>query len=267
MSAPSAANVFPHLTSSTLGRQLLYEPRLPSSNRLAAELGEQGTPEGLLVVAESQLAGRGRQTRSWFSPANRNLYFSLLLRPPVPSRRVPEIALLAALALHSAITVALPNLSVGIKWPNDLLVDDKKISGILCESAITPAYGLQVVVGIGVNVNCPLQEFPPELQQTASSLLIASGQKQDRSSLLAGFLNQFEPCYQHWLQGESLADFLPAWRAADVLQGRTICLESPAGRQTGCAEGIASDGRLRLRLPDGRLTLVSCGDTHLAPLA
>jgi len=180
---------------------------------------------------------------------------------------VPEIALLAALALHSAIMLTLPNLSVGIKWPNDLLVDNKKISGILCESAITPEYGLQVVVGIGVNVNCPLQEFPPELQQTATSLLIASGQEQDRSSLLAGFLNQFEPCYQHWLQAENLSTFLPAWQAADVLQGRSICLESPSGRQTGCAEGIASDGRLRLRVPDGRLTLVTCGDTHLAPLA
>ncbi|NLF92494.1 MAG: biotin--[acetyl-CoA-carboxylase] ligase [Oligosphaeraceae bacterium] len=266
MSAPTPDNVFPLLSTSMLGRQLIYEQSVPSTNRLAAELAERGAPEGLLVVAERQPTGRGRQDRSWFSAPEQNLTFSLLLRPTVPSARIPEIALLAALALHSSLKAVVPELVISLKWPNDLLFEGKKLCGILCESAITPEYGLQVVVGIGLNVNCPRQAFPPELQLRSTSLRMASGEEQDRSRILAEFLNQFEPCYQHWLQDRDLGAFLPAWQAADLLYGRNVTLDTPAGLVSGQAQGISPDGRLRLRLPDGRLTLVSCGDAHLAPL-
>ena len=266
MGAPSPDNVFPLLNTSLLGRQLIYEQSVPSTNRLLAELAEGGAQEGLVVVAERQPAGRGRQNRSWFSAPEQILTFSLLLRPALAAARIPEIALLTALSLHSALKTLFPDLLINLKWPNDLLFEGKKLCGILCESAITPAHGLQVVVGIGLNVNCPQQAFPPELQMRSTSLRIASGKEQDRSRILAEFLNQFEPCYQHWLQDRDLSAFLPAWQSADLLYGRNVTIDTPGGLVSGQAQGISPDGRLRLHLPDGRLTLVSCGDAHLAPL-
>ncbi len=263
MSAPTSENVFAYLNTQVLGRQLVYEQSLPSTNRLLAEFGERGSPEGLLLVTEHQTAGRGRQNRSWFTPPNQNLLFSLLLRPALPPFRVPEIALLAALALHSSLEAIIPGLHLDLKWPNDLLLEGRKLSGILCESAITPAYGLQVVVGIGLNVNCPRQSFPPELQERSISLLMATTKKQDRSRILAEFLNQFEICYHHWRQARDLSDFLPGWQKADMLWKRQVTLATPGGIIAGQAQGISPDGRLQLILPNGQMTLISCGDTHL----
>ena len=264
MTTPTQQNILPWLKTRSFGQRLIYERSLSSSNRTAMELAELGEPEGLLVVAESQSAGRGRQNHTWFSPPDKNLYFSLILRPQIPPVRLPELALLAALSLRKAIETLLPAVRIGLKWPNDLWIDKRKISGILCESAQHLQHGLQVIVGIGLNVNCSLEDFPAELQQSASSLQIAAGSPQNRARLLAVILNCMEEYYQAWHQQSNLAAFLPEWEQADILLGKTITLHQPNRTLTGTALGLAKDGRLKMRLADASQILVSCGDTSLS---
>jgi len=261
MTAPTQKNILPWLKTSSFGRHMVYEKCISSSNRSVLELAGTGEAEGLLVVAESQTAGRGRQQRHWFSPPDKNLYFSLLLRPTVPPVRLPELALLMALGLRKGILSLLPDLPIGLKWPNDLWIDGHKISGILCESEQHPAFGLQVVVGIGLNVNCTKDDFPPELQKIASSLQIASGAPLDRAHLLAAILNCLEEYYQRWQQEKDLLRFLPEWEQADILQGKNITITQPSRTITGTVLGLAPDGRLRMQLNDHSQTLISCGDT------
>ena len=263
MTAPTHKNILPWLRTRSFGRRMVYEKSLPSSNRSLLELAGIGEAEGLLLVAESQTAGRGRQQRNWFSPPDKNLYFSLLLRPTVPLRRLPELALLLALGLRKGILALLPGLSIGLKWPNDLWIDGNKVSGILCESEQHPEYGLQVVAGIGLNVNCTKDDFPPELQKSASSLQIIAGMPLDRAHLLAEILNSLEDYYQRWQQEDNLSNFLAEWSQVDILQGKTISINQAAGSINGKVLGLAPDGRLRMQLEDGKETLISCGDTRV----
>ena len=261
MSAPTQKNILPWLKTCSFGRRMVYEKCVPSSNRSVLELAGTGETEGLLVVAESQTAGRGRQQRNWFSPPDKNLYFSLLLRPTVQPVRLPELALLMALGLRKGILSLLPDLPIGLKWPNDLWIDGHKISGILCESEKHPSLGLQVVVGIGLNVNCTAKDFPPELQKIASSLQIAAGAPLDRAHLLAAILNHLEEYYQRWQQEKDLLPFLPEWEQADILKGKLITITQPTRTITGTVLGLAPDGRLHMQLEDLSQTLISCGDT------
>ena len=263
MPAPTQKNILPWLKTQTFGRLMVYEKCIPSCNRSVLELAGTGEAEGLLIVAESQTAGRGRQQGSWFSPPDKNLYFSLLLRPVVPPARLPELALLMALGLRKGILALLPNLPIGLKWPNDLWIDGRKISGILCENEQHPRYGLQVVVGIGLNVNCSKDDFPPELQEIASSLEIASGAPLDRAHLLAEILNCLEEYYQRWQQANDLLPFLPEWESADILKGKNITITQPTKTITGTVLGLAPDGRLRMQLENNTETLISCGDTAI----
>ena len=123
--------ILAQLNTISFGRHLIYEQCLPSSNKTLMEMGKNGAPEGLLLLCEEQSAGRGRENRSWFSPPGRNLYFSLLLRPTLPPRRLPELALLSALALHKALKELLPEHKFGLKWPNDLWHQGRKISAVI----------------------------------------------------------------------------------------------------------------------------------------
>lgn len=253
----------PWLKTNSFGQRMVYERILPSSNLSVLELAGTGEAEGLLVVAESQTAGRGRQQRGWFSPPDKNLYFSLLLRPTVPLRRLPELALLLALGLRKGILALLPDLPIGLKWPNDLWIEGSKVSGILCESDLHQEYGLQVVAGIGLNVNCAKDDFPPELQATASSLQIVGGAPLNRAPLLAEILNSLEKYYLSWQQEKDLSHFLPEWNQVDILKGKKITITQPNNTIAGTVLGLAPDGRLRMQLQDGSETLISCGDTKV----
>jgi len=150
---PTAAAVTPLLTTRFLGRQFVYEQEVVSTNRSALDLAEANCPAGLIVVAETQSGGRGRMTRSWFSPPGRNLYFSFVLRPSIEPAMVPQLALLAALSLRRALLEQCSSWPLKCKWPNDLWADGRKISGILCEMTCRDLKTSHVVVGIGVNVN------------------------------------------------------------------------------------------------------------------
>lgn len=248
------------LRTQCFGQRLIYVDNLPSTNPALMELAEAGEAEGLLLLAESQSAGRGRQANSWYSPAHKNLYFSLLLRPKLSLRRLPELALLSALALKQAIENLLPSLQIGLKWPNDLWVGGKKISGILCEGRDNTQFGLQAIVGIGLNINCSLKDLPENLHSSASSLFIESGEILDRTRVLAEILQCLENYYYAWQKEDNFAKYCKEWQKADVFFNKSISIKQNKNTISGIAEGIAEDGRLKLRLQNGEIILISSGE-------
>ena len=162
---------------------------LDSTNDLAKELAAQGAPEGTVVVAETQTGGRGRLGREWNSPPGVGLYVSLVLRPMLPPMELPQITLTTAVAVVRAVR-RVTGVAPGIKWPNDLLLNGKKLGGILTEMETESDRIRHVVVGLGLNVNNPA--FPPELAATATSLALATGRAFSRVQLLQAWLEEFE---------------------------------------------------------------------------
>ena len=220
-----------------------------STNFDAAEAGRLGEPEGLVVIAEHQTAGRGRQGRAWLSTPRAGLWLSVLLRPRADVARWGWLPLLTGVAL--ADTVA----GSRLKWPNDLLLHGRKTAGILAE-AVTPARMPAVVVGIGLNVSQRRDELPPGVNATSLHL---EGLAQDRTELAARLLTRFQARYQDW---EGLReDYLAR---CDTI-GRPVRVALPGGAEiTGKATTVDEDGRLIVQTEDGRLCPIAAGDvTHV----
>ncbi|MGI6355378.1 MAG: biotin--[acetyl-CoA-carboxylase] ligase [Lentisphaerae bacterium] len=262
-SQPDAAAVTPWLKTTVLGRRLLFFPELASSNLTTAEHGAAGEPEGLVVVADHQVAGRGRMARTWFSPPCCNLYVTLLLRPSLSPAAIPQLAIVTAVAIRRAIREILPDLAVAIKWPNDLLVQNRKLCGILCEMTCEGQKTSHAVVGFGVNVNVDAAIWPPELRPTAVSLRSATGQIVNRAQLLAAILNHFEPLYQEWLATGNLTTIRSEWQQASALEGKTVTVTQFEQNITGKAQGITPEGALILQLQDGTEKIIHAGDAHI----
>jgi len=220
-------------------------------------------PHGAVAVAEHQTAGRGRSGRRWDGASGAALLFSVLLRPPTPGRGdrlqpvvraapLPQLSLVAGLAVAAALEsqVAVPAL---LKWPNDVLVEGRKVAGILLEAS-----GGTVVCGIGINVNQEERDLPSETRTPATSLRIASGRTGDRGHLLAAVLEELEERYRRWLAG-GLAALAVELEARNALRGRRVRV----GGRAGTAGAIAADGRLTIVLDRGDSVLVESGEVEV----
>lgn len=231
-----------------------------STNADLAALARKGEArEGLVLVAERQTAGRGRQGRSWFSMPGRCLCFSLLLRPKV----APPLAATMPLAIGSAVadTIAplLAPAKVAVKWPNDILVDGRKICGILCEMGATAEAVDYIVAGIGLNVNLDAADLPDELAAQATSMSLAAGRKFDLKRLLDALLASLGETYGRW-QEHGLEAVRTQLDARDALRGRHVTIRLAGPPLSGTCEGIAASGALLLRLGDGTLREVFSGE-------
>jgi len=217
-----------------------------STNRVAMEMAENGAKHGTIVVADAQTAGRGRMGRRWESPAGKNLYVSLLLRPSIPTVEAPLLALVAGVALADAVEAA--GVPASLKWPNDLYCGGRKAAGILAEMVSDPDGVRHVVVGVGLNVNMEEDDFPPDLRDTATSLRICAGRAFRRVDVLARLLDAFGTRYAEFLAGgfTSLRD---GWDRRDFLRGRRILLRRQGGEGWGTADGLDTVGALCF-LPD-----------------
>ncbi|TMM05092.1 MAG: biotin--[acetyl-CoA-carboxylase] ligase [Actinobacteria bacterium] len=224
---------------SGLGSPRLHLRRTDSTNERARELAALGAPHGTLVTASRQTAGRGRQGRSWVAPDGRGLLCSLLLRDP------PRLLPLAA-GVAVASVVGVPAL---VKWPNDVLVDGRKVAGILVEGRPQERWA---VVGIGLNVALQPEDFPPELRETAGTL----GQGPEA---IEPTLERLLEALEHWITA-SPEDVLEAFRTRDALLGRAIRWAGGEGR----AAGVDPEGRLMVQTRQGRMTL-EAGEVHLVP--
>ena len=250
-----------YICTERLGRAVLAKKELPSTNTLCTQLAEIGVPEGLVIAADAQTGGMGRNGHSWFSPPGKNLYFSMLLRPECKPGVVPQLAIVAALSLHEVVCRLCPGKTIGVKWPNDLLCDGAKLSGILCTMSCTGSNVDNAVVGIGVNVNMQADEFPPDVNATSMSLLC--GKELSRAHVLAEFLTVFEAYYMEWQQSHSLAWFIPRWKECSCLEGQYVEVEQGSKIVAGTVEGITEEGHLRLRDTSGKIALAYAGDAHI----
>lgn len=218
-----------------------------STNSRAMEMAENGGLHGTVVVADAQTAGRGRMGRRWISPAGKNLYVSLLLRPSVPTVDAPRLALVAGVALADAVEAM--GVSASLKWPNDLYCGGRKAGGILAEMASDPDGVRHVVIGVGLNVNMEEADFPPDLRGTATSLRILAGRAFLRVDVLARLLDAFGSRYAEFLGG-GFASLRDGWDRRDFLRGRRVLLRRQGGEGWGIADGLDAVGALRF-LPDG----------------
>jgi BirA family transcriptional regulator, biotin operon repressor / biotin---[acetyl-CoA-carboxylase] ligase len=215
---------------------------VPSTNAVVAERARDGAPHGLVVVAEHQTAGRGRLDRVWETPARAALTFSVLLRPRVPASEWPWLPLLAGHAVATALREA--EVPAGLKWPNDVLIGERKVAGILLERVDTRD-GAAAVLGIGLNVSTTEAELPVD---TATSVALATGSAPDRTELLARVLGRLADEYAAWQDAEGatrIEALRTAYAEACVTIGREVRVELPGGEvRTGTARGIDSGGRL-----------------------
>ncbi len=260
-------------TSGLCGRQVHYYRAIGSTNDMARNLGLGGAPEGTVVVAERQTAGRGRLGRSWWdggggdgngaAPAGTDLLLSLLLRPVLSPVEAVPITLAAAVAVARAVRRS-AGVSLGIKWPNDLLWGERKVAGILSEMVAEADKVAFLVLGIGVNGNTTV--WPDQLAATAASLREASGKTVDRTALAKAVLEETEAAYLAFLR-EGPAAVRAEWLARNVTIGRRVRVRTARETVWGTAVALGEDGRLRVETPGGMREFAAGEVTHGAEAA
>ena len=246
---------------SMFGHSFRYHDEIESTNLEAKSLAMKGAPEGTVVVAEAQTAGRGRLGRRWTSPAGKGLLFSVVLRPGLPMSDVHLLTIVAATAAADVIEKHVPA-RVTIKWPNDLFIGDRKVGGILMEVSGEQDDVDWVILGLGLNVNTDFSELPVALRRTATSLKIAGGNTVERSDVLSDLLLGLEAHYKAALRG-GFDKALTAFRERDYLLSRTISVETREGPVIGAAAGIDDRGALLVELPHRRIRRFHSGDVTL----
>lgn len=243
-----------------LNFQVLRYPLLPSTNVEAAKQAVEGAPEGLVVVADEQTAGRGRLGRRWASPKGAGLYLSIVLRPQVDPGAWPLITFVAALAVHDALFQCC-GLQTDIKWPNDVLANDRKLCGILAETV----EGGSIVLGIGVNLSS--NAFPSELSETATSVEVLIGDIPDRETVLQSILTAFQSRYSVFLKEGGTEQVISDWseRSSFAFE-KPIRVKNGHEILEGISRGLEKDGALRVETSSGEIRIVRAGDvTVLKP--
>ncbi len=241
------------------GQELFCFDEIDSTNTKAKELAEQGYPSGTLIVADRQIAGRGRRGRSWDSPAGIGIFMTLLLKPDINPNNASMLTLVTALATAQAIS-DVTGAEAKIKWPNDIVINGKKVCGILTEMSAQFDYINHIVIGIGINVHN--ESFPEEIRETASSLLLESGKRIHRADLIARFLERFEAGYAIFLQTEDLEGLMKDYNALLVNIQKQVRILDPKEPFEGKAIGITKRGELIVDTWESR-KLVSSGEVSV----
>ena len=245
------------LKGSLFGKRIFHFFRTDSTNRVALELGHAGEPEGAVVLAEEQTAGRGRGGRAWHSERATGIYVTLLLRPKLAPVQAPLLTMMAGLSAHSAVQ-ALTGLEVDLKWPNDLLVRGRKLGGILTEMHAEPGQIRFVIVGIGLNVN--QEKFPGELANLATSLRAETGKPQSRMELLVRLLHEFETDYNRFLR-EGVATVVARFESvSSYARGKRVRVTNGTESYVGTTAGLGPEGLLQVERDGGQLMTVIAGD-------
>jgi BirA family biotin operon repressor/biotin-[acetyl-CoA-carboxylase] ligase len=234
-------------------------PRLASTNTTARELAAAGAPEGTVVVAEEQTAGRGRQGREWSSPAGAGLYCSILVRPDAPPAAAQSLTFAAAIAVAEALG-GLGVADVEIKWPNDVLARGRKLSGILTEASFLEGRVEWAVVGVGVNLKA---EAVPEALRGRATSLEQEGVAAAALDVLAALLGRFDRWYAALVEDGPAAVVARWLELAPMATGRRVTVDGGAGAFAGVTDGVTPEGLLRVRRDDGRSVEVSAADVTL----
>ncbi len=242
------------------GENVVFFEETVSTNNEIRSLAEQGAPHGTLAVAEKQLGGKGRRGRVWTSPAGVGIWMSMLLRPQIDPLAASMLTLVMALAAKKGIEIS-TGLKSEIKWPNDLVLNKKKICGILTEMSTELMEIQYVIPGIGINVN--QKDFPDDIKATATSLYIESGKIQKRSEIIAAIMEVFEGYYDTFIKTQDMSGLIEEYNANLVNLGNEVCVLDPAGEFRGVSEGINKEGALLVRLADGTLKEIISGEVSV----
>ena len=267
-------------------RNCIHKEITDSTSNDISRLALAGAPEGTVVVADMQTAGKGRRGRSWETESGTSLLFSLLLRPTIAPDTAPQLTLLMAMAVTKVIR-ELTGLSAQIKWPNDVVVNAKKVCGILTEMRLKDSAVDYVVVGTGVNVN--QTSIPVELENSATSLLLEKikqvvsdenrgariddktaaadcEERFDKEGLLDAILRAFEEYYERFLQTEDLTEMMSEYNKWLVSLDKEVKVLDPKGEFTGISKGINEKGELLVELPDGEVKAIYAGEVSVRGL-
>lgn len=251
------------LTTRWVGRTIHFYKEVDSTNATAMDLAQQGAPEGIVVLADQQLRGRGRGNRSWHSPAGVGIYCSIVLRPKISPAMAQLITLMTAVSIVKAIALK-TGLSPRIKWPNDILINDKKVAGILLESKVSGATMEYAVIGFGINVNHTATDLPREVRVEAGSLFMELNELVDRSSLVIQIFSELERLY-HRLQQDDFTVILEQWRHYSSTLGKHVRIWQKNEATEGIAVDLTKEGGLIVRAKAGNQIVVHAGDVeHLS---
>jgi BirA family transcriptional regulator, biotin operon repressor / biotin---[acetyl-CoA-carboxylase] ligase len=254
----AAEEISSGLKTRIMGRpSIVVFKQTDSTNQQAKLLAGKGAPEGTVVLAESQTSGRGRRGRTWLSPAGQGLCLSIILRPPLTPAQAPQITLMTAVAV--ARTLANAGIQANIKWPNDILVEDRKIAGILTEISTEMDQVDWVIVGLGLNVNTPARQIPPDIRGQATSIWIQKGHGLSRTELLVDLLQDFEACYEQLKTG-GFGPIMAQWRRMSDIIGRQVYVDVMGTRYCGTVAAVDDDGVLILKDTDGQIRRIFSGD-------
>ena len=242
------------------GKEVLYLAVTDSTNTEAKKAAEHGAPHGMLAVAEHQTGGKGRRGRSWDSPEGTGIFMSLILRPAIAPVHASMLTLVAALAVARGIEQCAQVKSL-IKWPNDIVINGRKVCGILTEMSADPDCINYVVVGIGINVN--MEEFPEEIRSVAASVYTESGKKLRRSTLISAVMEAFEEYYSVFMETADMSRLLEEYNEKLANCGRTVRVLDPAGEYSGMAHGINSQGELLVETEDKAVKTVISGEVSV----
>ena len=235
---------------------------IDSTNKKAKEYAHDGCEHGTLITADAQTAGVGRRGRSWSSEENTGIYMSMVLRPDIEVADASMLTIVAALAVAKAIQNHLEdkNLIPYIKWPNDIVINKKKVCGILTEMSLEQAKMNYIVVGIGINVTNTV--FPEEISQMASSILLESGQRLDREQLISSVWSCFEEYFDMFMQTKDLQNLRQEYESLLANKEKQVMVLDPGGAYEGVAKGITNKGELLVETQDG-LQTVSSGEVSV----
>lgn len=243
MPDPIEAESLRHLLTTTcFGRTLYVLQQTSSTNDELKTLATRNAPAGTVVVADHQTNGRGRLGRSFASPPGVGIYLSLLLYPRIEPARLPQLTLMVAVATAETL-FEMSGLAIHLKWPNDVEIGGRKVSGILTEALMQPAASPAVIIGIGINVNNELEHFPAELRSRATSLALTAGQRFSRLQIIARLLSHLEGFYGIWQQ-IGIAPILERWLHYGPIVGRAVRFADADAMRTGVVTGLDEDGAL-----------------------
>ena len=244
-----------------IGRETIILESVTSTNDVAAEISSQRKDsEGIVVIADEQVSGRGRFGRRWISPPGGNLYFSVILSPPFHPEDSPLLTLAAASAVASSLREQ-SGMNAEIKWPNDILIHGRKAGGILAEMKSRGSTH-HIILGIGLNVTMQTDDMPEDLRDITTSLVMEKGNDVDRCSLLNVILANLEKRYKTLLQGDKRA-VINEWLQLNCTTGNIVSVRTEDSSISGMAEGINDKGELLLRLASGELETVKAGDVTI----
>ncbi|MGI6119243.1 MAG: biotin--[acetyl-CoA-carboxylase] ligase [Desulfosporosinus sp.] len=251
----------PHKRIHFMGKNIYLYREVTSTNSVAQLLARSGASEGTIVLSRSQLSGRGRFSRQWICPPGQGILMSMVLRPEINGKLIPQLTLLCGVVVVESINKT-TGCKAGIKWPNDVVMSGKKVCGILAQSIFSKTALEHVIIGVGINVNLDTCQLPSDCRETSTSLRMESGQNISRWQVLKQFISSWDKHYHSFLHGGH-SYLRTKWLENNVTLGRDVSINRDKGPVQGKAIDISTKGGLLVRFPDGSIEEFMAEDLSL----